>query len=250
MHKTTATLPLLLKELYLSTFQQLWEPLSEQAQEQTWSYGQYLSTLCENEVDVRYQNKLKRNLKQAQLPMGKTLSTFDFSHTPNLNKAKIKDLAENTHWVKNKENVLLFGNSGTGKTHLASAIAYGLIEKGLKAFFTSTTTLVQKLQAARQKLILPQTLAKLDLYQVLVLDDIGYVRKDEAETCVLFELIAHRYESGSLIVTSNQPFSEWDTIFANHAMTVAAIDRLVHHATILEIITDSFRKNQSMKKSQ
>jgi DNA replication protein DnaC len=86
--------------------------------------------------------------------------------------------------------------------------------------------------------------------RVLVLDDIGYVRKDEAETCVLFELIAHRYESGSLIVTSNQPFSEWDTIFANHAMTVAAIDRLVHHATILEIITDSFRKNQSMKKSQ
>jgi DNA replication protein DnaC len=173
MHKTTATLPLLLKELYLSTFQQLWEPLSEQAQEQTWSYGQYLSTLCENEVDVRYQNKLKRNLKQAQLPMGKTLSTFDFSHTPNLNKAKIKDLAENTHWVKNKENVLLFGNSGTGKTHLASAIAYGLIEKGLKAFFTSTTTLVQKLQAARQKLILPQTLAKLDFYQVLVLDASG-----------------------------------------------------------------------------
>lgn len=247
--RDTAKLPLLLKELYLSTFQQLWEPLSEQAKEHQWSYGDYLSSLCEHEIDHRYQNKLKRHLKQAQLPAGKTLSTFDFTHTPNLNKKKVQDLAENTLWVKNKENLLIFGNSGTGKTHLASAIAYSLIEKGLKAFFTSTTTLVQKLQAARQKLILPQTLAKLDLFQVIVLDDIGYVRKDEAETHVLFELIAHRYESGSLIVTSNQPFSEWDSIFSNHAMTVAAIDRLVHHATVLEIITDSFRKNHSLKKN-
>lgn len=133
--------------------------------------------------------------------------------------------------------------------HIGVAIAYGLIEKGIKAYFSSTTALVQKLQADRQNLHLPQTLTKLDLYQVIILDDMGYVRKDEAETHVLFELIAHRYESGSLIVTSNQPFSEWDSIFTNHAMTVAAIDRLVHHATILEIITDSYRKNQSLKKN-
>ena len=246
--RDVAKLPILLKELYLTTFQQLWEPLGEQAKEQNWSHADYLSCLCEHEIEVRHQNKLKRNLKQAQLPIGKTLSNFDFSHTPNLNKAKVKDLSENTLWVKNKENLLIFGPSGTGKTHLAAAIAYSLIERGLKAYFTSTTTLVQKLQAARQHLVLPQTLAKLDLYQILILDDIGYVRKDEAETHVLFELIAHRYEAGSLIVTSNQPFSEWDTIFANQAMTVAAIDRLVHHATILEIITDSYRKNQSLQK--
>lgn len=244
-----AKLPVLLKGLHLSTFHQLWEPLADQAKNDNWSHGEYLSSLCEHEINIRQQNKMKRNLKKAQLPTGKTLSTFDFSHTPNLNKAKVKDLAENTLWVKNKENLLIFGPSGTGKTHIGAAIAYSLIEKGMTAYFTSTTTLVQKLQADRQKLQLPQTLSKLDLYQVLILDDIGYVRKDEAETHVLFELIAHRYESGSLIVTSNQPFSEWDMIFSNHAMTVAAIDRLVHHATILEIITDSYRKNQSLKKN-
>lgn len=247
--RNIATLPILLKDLRLSTFRQLWEPLATQAKEDTWGYGEYLTSLCEHEAEARHQNALKRNLQQAKLPPGKTLSTFDFKHTPTLNKAKVQDLSENTLWVKNKENLLIFGPSGTGKTHIGAAIAYGLIEKGIKAYFSSTTALVQKLQADRHNLHLPQTLARLDLYQVIVLDDIGYVRKDEAETHVLFELIAHRYESGSLIITSNQPFSEWDSIFSNHAMTVAAIDRLVHHATILEIIADSYRRNHSLKKN-
>jgi len=117
-----AKLPVMLKDLCLSTFQQLWEPLGEQAKEQNWSHADYLSSLCEHEINIRYQNKLKRNLKQAQLPAGKTLSSFDFAHTPSLNKAKVKDLAENTLWVKNKENLLIFGPPGTGKTHLGVAM--------------------------------------------------------------------------------------------------------------------------------
>ena len=109
---------------------------------------------------------------------------------------------------------------------------------------------MQRLQLARKELQLPQALAKLDHYQVLILDDIGYVRKDDAETHVLFELIAHRYETGSMIITSNQAFSEWDGIFANSAMTVAAIDRLVHHATILEVVGESYRKAKCAVETQ
>ena len=138
--------------------------------------------------------------------------------------------------------MLLFGPPGGGKSHLAAAIGLALIENGWRVLFTRTTDLVQKLQAARRDLILPATLAKLDKFDCLILDDLGYVRKDQAETTVLFELIAERYERKSLVITCNQPFSEWDKVFPDPAVTVAAIDRLVHHSTIIEINTDSYRR--------
>jgi DNA replication protein DnaC len=130
-------------------------------------------------------------------------------------------------------------SSGTGKTHLAAALGAALIERGHRVQFSRTTDLVQRLQAARRDLALPATLAKLDRFDCLILDDLGYVRKDQAETAVLFEIIAERYERRSLIITCNQPFGEWNQIFPDPAMTVAAIDRLVHHATILELNTES-----------
>ena len=151
-------------------------------------------------------------------------------------------------YAQRGDTTLIFGPSGVGKSHLASAIGHGLIERGVRVLFTSTTALMQKLQLARKNLILPAMLDKLDRYGLLILDDIGYVRKDDAETHVLFELIAHRYESKSIIVTSNQPFSEWDQIFATNAMTIAAIDRLVHHTVIFEVITESYRRLQSVEK--
>jgi DNA replication protein DnaC len=187
-------------------------------------------------------------MKLSSLPAGKSLATFDFSHVPSVSKAKIQDLASNTQWITQGNTALFFGSSGVGKSHLASAIGHGLIERGIRVLFTSTTAVMQKLQLARQNLSLPTALDKLDRYGLLILDDIGYVRKDDAETHVLSKLIAHRYESKSLIVTSNQPFSEWDHIFATNAMTVAAIDRLVHHATIFEVVTESYRRLQSLEK--
>lgn len=245
-----AKLPILLKELRLTSMQNQWESLLKQAVDENWSHSRYMAVLCENEMNHRYQKRIALHTKQAQLPYGKSLATYSFDQSPSLNRVKVKDLAENTQWVNEHNNVLIFGPSGVGKTHLASAIGLSLIEKGNRVFFTSTTMIVQKLQLARKELHLPQALAKLDYYQVLILDDIGYVRKDDAETHVLFELIAHRYETGSMIITSNQAFSEWDSIFANSAMTVAAIDRLVHNATILEVVGESYRKAKRAEKTQ
>ncbi len=243
-----AKLPVLLKTLKLSAMGRLWAPMAEEAMKEGWNHPRFLSTLCEHEVEERYQKRTARYMKLSGLPAGKSLATFDFSHAPSVSKVKVQDLASNTHWITEGATALIFGPSGVGKTHLASAIGHGLIERGVRVLFTPTTTLMQKLQLARKNLTLPAALYKLDRYDLLILDDIGYVRKDDAETHVLFELIAHRYESKSLIVTSNQPFSEWDQIFATNAMTVAAIDRLVHHATILEVVTESYRRLQSLEK--
>jgi DNA replication protein DnaC len=244
--RSVAQIPILLKELRLPTMARVWESFLDKAQAEGWNYERFLSALCEQEMEERNQRRIQSYLKKANLPVGKSLSTFDFNHVQNLDKAKVEDLAHNTRWVSKAENLLIFGASGVGKTHLCAAIGYGLVEKGIRVLFTSTTKLVQNLQVARREYQLPAALDKLSRYGVIILDDIGYVRKDEAETHVLFELIAQRYESGSLIVTSNQPFSEWDSIFTTNAMTVAAIDRLVHHATIFEITSESFRKKQAI----
>ena len=243
-----AKLPLLLKELKLSTMGKLWEPMAEEALKEGWNYPRFLASLCEHEVEERYQKRVVRFLKNSYLPAGKSLATFDFSHVPSLSKAKVQELASNTQWITQGETLLIFGPSGVGKTHLASAIGHGLIERGVRVLFSPTTNLMQRLQLARKNLTLAADLNKLDRYGLIILDDIGYVKTDYAETHVLFELIAHRYESKSLIVTSNQPFSEWDQIFASNAMTVAAIDRLVHHATIFEVVTESYRRLHSLEK--
>ena len=165
-----------------------------------------------------------------------------------INAAQITALADNTSWVNNANNLVIFGPSGVGKTHLAAAIAYRLIEQGIRCLFTPTTTLVQKLQQARAEFRLAEAIDKLSRIPLLILDDIGYVKKDEAETSVLFELIADRYETKSLVITSNQPFAEWDNIFPDNVMAVAAIDRLVHHATIINVEGQSYRKAQAKNK--
>lgn len=152
-------------------------------------------------------------------------------------------------WLGRAENLLLFGASGVGKTHLAAGIARRMVELGKRVKFFSAIALVQQLQQAKLQLQLQAALKKLDRFDLLILDDVGYVKKSEAETSVLFELIAHRYERRSLLITANQPFSQWDTIFTDSMMTVAAVDRLVHHALIVEIVTESYRKQSAVAKS-
>jgi len=226
-----------------------WETIEHQAMQQQWSYAQFLLALCEVEINRRWSVRLKRTLQEAQLPHAKTLSNFDWSHLPQFNPAPLMQFATDCSWLERAENCLIFGPSGVGKTHLAAAVARATVEFGRRAKFFGATALVQQLQQAKGHLLLPNLLKKLDRYDLLVIDDLGYVKKSEAETSVLFELIAHRYERKSLLITANQPFSQWNTIFPDDMMTVAAVDRLVHHALIVDIHADSYRKRSATKRS-
>ena len=242
-----ATLPLVLKQLNLPCMRSHWEEVALEAEQSHWDYPDYLATLAKRELANRQQKRISRQIKESCLPVGKTLDTFDFKMGQSVNAAQITAVANNNDWVKRGSNIVIFGPSGVGKTHLASAIGYRLLEKGTRVFFMPTTAMVQKLQQARRDYKLPDYLAKLSRFDVLILDDIGYVKKDEAETSVLFELIAQRYENHSLVITSNQPFSEWGQIFPDNIMAVAAIDRLVHHSTIINVTDESYRRRQSIK---
>lgn len=240
------SLPILLKELRLTTISKHFQPLEKQAQEQSWSYSGYLSELCHRETQQRHDNRLKRLLKDSCLPTGKLLSHFEFNHVTGIQAKQIQHLMDERDWLRLGHNVLIFGASGLGKTHLASALGYGLVSHGIRVKFTAATVLTQQLLKAREQLQLNSLLKKLDKYELLIVDDIGYVKPTNAEGQVLFELIAHRYERFSLLITSNQDFSHWDQIFGDNMMTVAAIDRLVHKAKIIHIEGESYRKKYAL----
>ena len=243
----TEALPIMLKELRLPAFEQHYEDYQAQAVEQSWGYNQYLAKLCEQEVARRFQTRIHNWTKEAKLPRGKSFATLAINELPKPIQQKVIGLRDNTQWALQADNVLLIGPSGVGKSHIAAALGIHLIEQGVRVKWLQATALVQLLQQARQDLDLMMVMSRLDKYRVLVIDDIGYVKKTDSETQVLFEFIAHRYESGSLIITSNQPFSHWDQIFPDTLMTVAAIDRIIHHATIVEIDGDSYRKKHRKK---
>ena len=167
---------------------------------------------------------------------------FEFDKLTSINVAQLVSFAETTAWVEHNQNLILFGPSGVGKTHIAAAIGRRLIENGKRVYFTKTTTLVQKLQLAYGEQKLQNALDKLTKYDLLILDDIDYAKKTDAETSVLFELIADRYEAKSLLIIANQPFDKWNSIFPSSEVAVAAIDRLIHHATIISFDEKSYRK--------
>jgi DNA replication protein DnaC len=198
----------------------------------------------------RGRRRIERHLVEARLPVGKTLASFDFEAVPMVSKAQVMALTAGDGWLEKGANLLLFGPPGAGKSHLAAAIGLALVENGWRVLFMRTSDLVQRLQIARRELALESALAKLDKYHLLILDDIVYVSKDQAETSVLFELIGSRYERRSMLITANQPFGDWGKVFPDQALTLAAIDRLVHHATIFEMNVESYRRRAALDRKR
>ncbi len=237
-----ARVELLLNELRLPGVKAIWPKLAAPSDKEGWPAARFLAALAEHEAADHTRRRIERHMVEARLPAGKTLATFEFESVPMLSKAQAMALAAGDVWLKTGANLLLFGPPGGGKTHLGAAIGLALVEDGWRVLFARTTDLVPRLQVARRELALESAIAKLHRYDLLILDDITYVSKDQAETSVLFELIATRYERRSLLITANQPFGEWGRIFPDQVMTLAAIDRLVHHATILEMNVESYRR--------
>jgi DNA replication protein DnaC len=246
----TARVELFLSELRLPAIKQVWAQLAEQSDKEGWPAARFLAALAEHEIADRGRRRIERHLAEARLPIGKTLDSFDFETVPMVSKAQVLALTAGDSWLEKGANLLLFGPPGGGKSHLAAAIGLALVENGWRVLFTRASDLVQRLQIARRELALESALAKLDKYNLLILDDIAYVSRDQAETSVLFELIGSRYERRSMLITANQPFGEWGKVFPDQAMTLAAIDRLVHHATILEMNVESYRRRAALDRKR
>lgn len=246
----TARLNLLLNELRLPAIKVLWPQFSEQSDKEGWPAARFLSTIAEHEIAERGRRRIERHLVDARVPAGKTFGNFDFEDVPMISKAQVTALAAGDGWLGKAANLLLFGPPGGGKSHLAAAIGLALIENGWRVLFTRTTDLVQKLQVARRELNLEAAINRLDRFDLLILDDLAYVTKDQAETSVLFELISARYERRSMLITANQPFGEWNRVFPDPAMTLGAIDRLVHHATIVEMNVESYRRRTALERKR
>ena len=196
------------------------------------------------EAAERGQRRTARLLRAARLPPGKTLETLDRGRVPRNVAVKLDELATGA-FLERAYNVLCFGLPGRGKTHAAAALGHALVQRGHSVLFAPTFRLVQELLAAKRDLALPRALQRLDAFDLLILDDIGYVQQSADEVEVLFTLMAERYERRSILITSNLVFGEWDRIFKNPMTTAAAIDRLVHHSAILEFSGRSKRADEA-----
>ena len=208
-----ARLTLMLNDLRLPAIKQDWSGFAERADKESWPAARFLATLAEHEIAERDRRRLARHLAEAQLLPGKTLDSFDFDAVPMISKAHVLAICAGDSWIDQGANLLLIGGPGGGKTHLASAIGLALVENGWRVLFTRTSDLVQRLQVARRELALEAAINRLDRFHLLILDDLAYVSKDQAETSVLFELISARYERRSTLITANQPFGAWGKVF-------------------------------------
>jgi DNA replication protein DnaC len=238
-----------LKDLHLPTFRSSYEELARQAQQETHSYERYLLELCERECQQRAARRIERLLRQARLPLEKSLETFELGRLPAKVARQVQSLREGD-FVDRQENLLAFGKPGSGKTHLLCGLAQEQVRAGRRVYFATCSLLVQELLAAKRDLKLSRVLKRLAGFEVLLLDDLGYVQQSREEMEVLFTLLAERYERGSVWLTSNLPFSKWESIFKDPMTTAAAIDRLVHHSVILELNLPSYRLEHAKKNKE
>ena len=235
-----------LKELHLPTFRECYQSEADLGRQESLTHEQYLLELAKKECDERAHKRTVRYLRESKLPLEKNIEVFERKRLP----AKINSLVDflvKGSFIDRNENVLAFGNPGSGKTHLLCAIGQELIQQGHRILFISCNLLVQELLIAKRDLKLARVLKKFSKYKAMIIDDLGYVQQNREEMEVLFTLLADRYERGSVMLTSNLPFSKWEQIFKDPMTTAAAIDRLVHHSIILELNLPSYRLEQSKK---
>ena len=235
-----------LKELHVPTIRECFEDIARTAEQESLSYECYLLELAERECEARRERRIGRLLRESRLPLEKNIDSFDLKRLPAKVRQQVTTLLDGT-FLDRKENVLAFGNPGTGKTHLLCAIGQELIMSGRRVYFTSCSLLVQDLLIAKQNLKLSRVIKRLSKHDAIIIDDIGYVQQSREEMEVLFTLLAERYERGSVMITSNLPFSKWEIIFKDPMTTAAAIDRIVHHSVILELNIKSYRVEQAQK---
>lgn len=236
-----------LKALRLPTMLAEHAKLAGEAADSNQDYLEYLLRLSELELATRSANALQARIKQAGFPVLKDLDAFDFSAVPGLSKPKILELAR---CIDERHNCCLLGSSGTGKTHLATALGLAACRLGKHVRFFTAATLVTKLEEAQKQYQLERFLKQLDKLELLVCDELGYLSFNRSGAELLFQVFADRYERGSLLITSNLPFSEWQQVFQGERMTAALLDRLTHHCEILEMNGESYRFRESMKQKR
>jgi DNA replication protein DnaC len=243
-------LGLLLNQFYLTSFRGALPALESQADAEGWSYRHFLRQGLEIEAHTREERKLQRLRKEAQLPEGKTLAALDPGKLTTANRRHLEELCGGG-FADRAENVLAFGLPGRGKTHYLSAVGHELIyRQQRRVWFTPTYKLVQRLLEAKRELRLEALLRKLDLFEVIILDDLGYLQQSREEMEVLFTFFAERYERRSVMISSNLVFSKWEQIFHDPMTAMAAIDRLVHHSVILEFGGESHRSSSKTNSSR
>jgi DNA replication protein DnaC len=253
MTSAVTTLPplesmaMLLRALKLPGFLRYHEEVAQKAEREGWTFGHFLHHLAELEVAERRRRRIERNQKDSDLPKDKTLALLTRARLPAKVQKMLPTLCDGG-FVERGENLLAFGLPGRGKTHLCCAIGHELIQRGYRVWFSPTYALVQRLLAAKRELRLEKELGALDSFDAIILDDIGYVQQSRDEMEVLFTFLAERYERRSVLITSNLVFSEWDRIFKDPMTTAAAIDRLVHHAVIIEMTGPSIRAEDAKKR--
>ena len=236
-----------LEALSLITARRRYADIAQSSRKESLSHEEYLLCVIEEEAQARKDRRIERQLQYSRLPLEKTMNIFDLNRLPLSIRQKIPIILDGG-FINHRENILIFGNPGSGKTHLACALGQELIRRDKRVYFTTCALFLQELLSAKRALRLPQLIKKLNRYHVIIIDDIGYVQQDKEEMEVLFTLLAERYERGSVMITSNLPFSKWEKIFKDPMMTAAAIDRVVHHSIILELNIPSYRVAQAKKK--
>jgi DNA replication protein DnaC len=230
-----------LKYLHLPTVRQCYEEVAQQAERESLSYERYLHELIQRECEERQENRISKMLRESQLPLEKSLAAFDTKRLPSKAARQMRSLLDGG-FLERTENVLVFGNPGGGKTHMLQAISQELVRRGHRMLFTSCEMLVQQLLTAKRDLKLSRLIRRYARYEGIIIDDLGYIRQTREEMEVVFTLLAERYERGSVLLTSNLPFSKWEGIFKDPMMTTAAaIDRLVHHSVIVELNIPTYR---------